>query len=126
MFISRKTTTMLIKMLGIEREWDLHAEEVPKVRQLFVTMSRMLAENVEEYFVKLMTSLSTASKSPEELKALAEAEKLAPEALVDKDDELHYRSDLPAKFSLLTDQHFPLFITFDHVSSLFAYNHGHF
>jgi hypothetical protein len=116
---------MLIKMLGIERASELHAEEAPKVRQLFVTKSRILAETAEEYFAKRMASLSAASKSPEELKALAEAQKEG-EALVDMDDELRYRSDLPAKFSLLMDEHFPLFITFDHVSRLFSSNHGHF
>jgi hypothetical protein len=107
----------------------LHDKDVPKVRQLFVTKSRLLAEKVEEYFAKLLTSLSAASKSPEELKALAAAQKILPEgeALVDKDDELRYRSDLPAKFSHLTDQHFPLFITFDHVSCFLQVvsNHGH-
>jgi hypothetical protein len=117
---------MLIKMLGIERAWESRVEEVPKVRQLFVTKSQMLAEKVEEYFVKLLASASAASKSPEELKALAAAQKFGPEreAMVDKDDELRYRSDLPTKFSLLTDQHFPLFITFDHVSRLFVSNRG--
>lgn len=115
-----KTTTMLFKMLGIERAWEQRAEEVPKVRQLFVTKSRILAEKVEEYFAKLMVSLSTGSKSPEELKALAEAQRFTQEreALVDKDDEVYYRSDLPAQFSLLTEEHFPLFITFDQLCKL--------
>jgi hypothetical protein len=112
---------MLIKMLGIERASELQAEEAPKVRQLFITKSRILAETAEEYFAKHMASLSAASKSPEELKALAEAQKEG-EALVDMDDELRYRSDLPAKFSLLMDKHFPLFIIFDHVSRLFPSN----
>lgn len=119
---------MLFKMLGIERAWEQRAEEVPKVRQLFVTKSRILAEKVEEYFTKLMASLSTGSKSPEELKALAEAQRFTQEreALVDKDDEVYYRSDLPAQFSLLTEEHFPLFITFDQVSRLFCVSSLHF
>lgn len=106
---------MLFKMLGIERAWELRSEEVPKVRQLFVTKSRMLVEKVEEYFAKLMSSLLTSSKSPEELKELAKAQRLAQEteAMVDMDEEVDYRSDLPPRFSLLTEAHFPLFITFD-------------
>lgn len=115
---------MLFKMLGIERAWELRAEEVPKVRQLFVTKSRILVEKVEEYFVKLMASLSTGSKSPEELKELAKAQKLRQEreVMVDKDEEVDYQSDLPARFSLLTEDHFPLFITFDQVSRLLVRN----
>jgi hypothetical protein len=108
-----------MKMLGIERAWELRVEDVPRVRQLFVTKSQMLAEKVEEYFTKLVASQSAASKSPEELKVLAAAQN-EEEAMVDKDDEVCYRSNLPAKFSLLTDRHFPLFITFDHVSCLFV------
>jgi hypothetical protein len=115
---------MLYKMLSIERAWELRGkeEEVPKVRQLFVTKSRILAEKVEEHFVMLMASLSTGCKSPEELKELARAQKLAQakEALVDKDDEVDYRGDLPSRFSLLTENNFPLFITFDDVSCLFV------
>jgi hypothetical protein len=114
---------MLYKMLSIERAQELRAEEegVPKIRQLFVTKSRTLAEKVEEHFVMLMASLSIGCKSPEELKELARAQKLVQEkeALVDKDDEVDYRSDLPSRFSLLTENHFPLFITFDHVSYFF-------
>lgn len=114
---------MLFKMLGLERAWELRAEEVPKARQLFVTKSRVLAEKVEEYFRKLMASLSTGCKSPEELKELAAAQHLEQEgqALVDQDEEVDHRIDLPARFSLLTEEHFPLFITFDHVSHPLAW-----
>jgi hypothetical protein len=115
---------MLFKMLGIERAWELdrYSEEVPKLRQLFVTQSRMLAGKVEEYFSKLMESLSTASKSPQELIEIAKAQNAAQEhqGLVGIDDTAKWRSDLPARFSLLKDEHFPLFLTFDHVCRLFS------
>jgi len=115
-------------MLGIERAWETRAEGVPKVRQLFVTKSRILAEKVEEYFAKLTASLSTARKSPEELKELANAQRLAQarDAMVDKDEEVNYQNNLPARFSLLTEDHFPLFITFDHVSRLFMRDFSYF
>lgn len=114
---------MLFKMLGIERAWDLRGDDMPKLRQVFVTQSRVLAGKVEEYFSKLMESLSTASKSPQELIEIAKAQKYIREkaALVDIDDDINWRSDLPAQFSLLRDEHFPLFITFDSVSSFFAF-----
>ena len=58
---------MLFKMLGIERAWVMHSgEDIPKPRQLFVTQSRVLAGKVEEYFLKLLDSLATASLTPRE------------------------------------------------------------
>jgi hypothetical protein len=114
---------MLFKMFGIERAWELHmhAEDAPKLRQLFVTRSWMLAGKVEEYFSKLMKSLSTASKSPQQLIEITRAQDAAQEqeGLVDIDDTANWRNDLPTRYSLLKDEHFPLFLTFDHASYLF-------
>ena len=105
---------MLFKMLGIERAWKLKGEGVARPRQVFVTQSRVLAEKVEEYFSKLIDSLATGSLSKEELAKLTKARKEEEEleALVDREDEVNWRSDLPDRFSLLKDEHFPLFITF--------------
>ena len=88
-----------------------------KPRQLFVTQSRMLAEKVEEYFSKLMESLAMASKSLQELADIAKNRQVQQEqeGLVDLDDEDNWRNDLPDRFSLLEDKHFPLFITFEKV-----------
>jgi hypothetical protein len=118
MIVHRKTTTMLFKMLGIERAWALHSNnELPKPRQLFVTQSRVLASKVEEYFSKLVESLVTASYSPRELANLAKNRQTMreEEGLVQLDDNINWRSDLPDRFSLLEERHFPLFITFDKV-----------
>jgi hypothetical protein len=113
----RKTTTMLFKMLGIERAWAMHSSnDLAKPRQLFVTQSRVLAGKVEEYFSKLMESLATASYSPRELANLAKTKQAhQEEGLVDLDDETNWRNDLPQRFSFLDERHFPLFITFDRV-----------
>lgn len=113
-----KTTTMLFKMLGIERVWKTYSSaDIPKPRQLFVTQSRVLAGRVEEYFSKLLESLTTASHSTQDLakdaKAMEAQQKDA--GLVDLDDEAIWRNDLPDRFSLLEDRHFPLFVTFDRV-----------
>lgn len=88
---------------------------MPKPRQLFVTQSRVLAGKVEEYFSKLIESLVTAAHSPQELKKLVANKTQQGEELIDEDDEADWRSDLPKKFSLLEDDHFPMFITFDRV-----------
>ncbi|KAF9014907.1 hypothetical protein BDQ17DRAFT_1418043 [Cyathus striatus] len=114
-----KTTTMLFKMLGIERAFDIKATD-PKPRQLFVTQSRVLATRVEEYFVKLLESLSAAGRTPQELIEIAKRKKeqREEEGLIDIDDDTNWRADLPSRFSLLDNNHFPLFLTFDRLLQL--------
>ncbi|RDB28998.1 TPR and ankyrin repeat-containing protein 1 [Hypsizygus marmoreus] len=115
-----KTTTMLFKMLWIERAFQLNSDNMPKPRQVFVTKSRVLAGKVEEYFLKLLDSLKTSSQSPQELQKVIKARKtqLVEDNLVDLDDEDHWRGDLPCRFSDLLDSHFPLFITFERMCDL--------
>ncbi|KAJ3514932.1 hypothetical protein NLJ89_g2078 [Agrocybe chaxingu] len=115
-----KTTTMLFKMLGIERAYSLRKDTMAKPRQIFVTQSRVLANKVEEYFSKLLDSLSTADKTKEELAEMIKLKKRRDEeeGLVDIDDDHNWRADLPSKFSRLRDEHFPLFLTFDRLASL--------
>ncbi|RXW12996.1 hypothetical protein EST38_g12858 [Candolleomyces aberdarensis] len=118
-----KTTTMLFKMLGIERAYIQQSEKtaVARPRQIFVTQSRVLATRVEEYFSKLMESLAVAKKSKEELKEIAEQKKLEKEGdggLFDADDDVTWKAGLPQKFSLLQDEHFPLFLTFERLCEL--------
>ncbi|KAI0935696.1 hypothetical protein AcV5_004043 [Taiwanofungus camphoratus] len=114
-----KTTTMLFKMLGIERSWQACKAVLPKPRQLFVTQSRVLAEKVQEFFLKLYESLSTADKSPDELIKIAATRQAQQEqGLVDLDEEIERRGDLPKTFGELKDDHFPLFVTFDHLCRL--------
>jgi len=109
-----KTTTMLFKMLGIQRTWQQYPDMGPNPRQVFITQSRVLATKVEEYFTKLMSSLEVALYSPEELRTM---EKDIEQEIdfVDQDDNEQWRSDLPERFSELLDEHFPLFITYDRV-----------
>lgn len=117
----RKTTTMLFKMLGIENASTLLGrKDSAKPRQLFVTQSRVLAGKVEEYFSKLMEALATAKHTPKELARLAKNIQAHREeaGLVDLDDDVNWRNDLPDRFSGLEDRHFPLFITFDRVRIL--------
>ena len=105
---------MLFKMLGIERTWKQYPDMGPRPRQVFVTQSRVLATKVEEYFAQLMGSLEAAAYSHDHLRTIKQ-ELNRRARLVDQDDNEHWRSDLPDKFSELSEGHFPLFITYDRV-----------
>ncbi|KAJ7171712.1 hypothetical protein C8R43DRAFT_1231226 [Mycena crocata] len=108
-----KTTTMLYKMLLVEADYELCKEEVketPKRRQLF---SRILAEKVEEHFTKLAAGYRPSGNPDKTSKA-----KPSTLALIDIDDELNWRSDLPKRYSDLRDEHFPLFVTFDRLCGM--------
>jgi hypothetical protein len=107
---------MLFKMLGIERAWKQFPDMWDRPRQIFVTQSRVLATKVEEYFSKLMLSVDAASYSPNELREKAKNIDKEME-FIDLDDVGQWRSDLPAKFTELTDGNFPLFITYDQVGT---------
>ncbi|KAI0696497.1 hypothetical protein C8T65DRAFT_583394 [Cerioporus squamosus] len=109
-----KTTTMLFKMLGIERSWEDFRETLFKPRQMFVTQSRVLAEKVEEYFAALFRSLLAGKETKDEVmrKSVQQA------ILVDKDEEVWHRGDLPERFGALSDEHFPMFLTFDQICRL--------
>lgn len=105
---------MLYKILLVEADYEISKEEsqeTPKRRQLFVTQSRILAEKVEEHFTKLAAGYRPSSNLDNVAKA-----KTTTGALLDIDDDLNWRSDLPKRYSDLRDEHFPLFLTFDRVS----------
>lgn len=100
-------------MLGIERTgFNL---DQPRVRQVFVTQSRVLAERVEEYFFKLIQTSNMKNKTGPELAGLSARKIEIEKELVELDEEDESRSRLPARFSELQDEHFPLFLTFDQV-----------
>ncbi|KAI6021206.1 P-loop containing nucleoside triphosphate hydrolase protein [Pisolithus marmoratus] len=118
----RKTTTMLFKMLGIQRAWrQRHSEghDISRPRQLFVTKSQMLANKVEEYFLKLLESLTLAGCTLEELARLKP--RRVDQELVDDDDDVpDIQNGIPQRYSELEDHHFPLFLTFDRLARMIA------
>ncbi|PBK59143.1 hypothetical protein ARMSODRAFT_1027641 [Armillaria solidipes] len=119
-----KTTTMLFKMLLIERTFQLMESDLPRPRQVFVTKSRMLAKKVQEYFVKLTSSLAMASQPSADFTNLSRAQHQDDLGLIDADDIVDWRTDLPAKYSELGERHFPLFITFDSLCDLLEADMG--
>ncbi|KAI9566690.1 hypothetical protein HD554DRAFT_2315329 [Boletus coccyginus] len=113
-----KTTTMLFKMFGIQRTWEMEMSGMPKPRQIFVTKSRVLATKVQEYFTKLLESLALVGYSLEELKRMRLRARDTESGLVDADDE--DRTDIPQRYSALEENHFPLFVTFDKLARMIA------
>ncbi|EUC55029.1 P-loop nucleoside triphosphate hydrolase, putative, partial [Rhizoctonia solani AG-3 Rhs1AP] len=105
-----KTTCIVFKMLGIERMFEEGAEAKP--RQVFITQSPALAQKVQEYYRSLIRTYSHRSAThkhatPEDTGILA-----------DLRDEGMESFGLPSRYSLLEDQHFPLFLSFDQFCSL--------
>ncbi|RXW14817.1 hypothetical protein EST38_g11041 [Candolleomyces aberdarensis] len=117
---------MLFKMFGIERAYTQQSEisSVARPRQIFVTRSSDLVTRIEAYFSKLLASLAATTKSKEELKEIAEQQKLQNQGdgllydAVDDVTALTGKAGLPQKFSLLRDEHFPLFLTFEQLCQL--------
>ncbi|CAE6444861.1 unnamed protein product [Rhizoctonia solani] len=104
-----KTTALIYKMHAIDQS------STTPIRQMFVTRSRVLARHVESSFGRLVDSINMESEVAEEL---GEKPKDLDQALVEFDNEVDLRTDLPSRFSLLDKSHFPLFISFDKLCSL--------
>ncbi|KAJ7805519.1 P-loop containing nucleoside triphosphate hydrolase protein, partial [Mycena olivaceomarginata] len=111
-----KTTSMLYKMLLIEASSKLSTPETRKIRQLFVTQSRILADKVGEHFAKLLGGYQPSAIS-ENVKAARRADR----ALVDV-EESDWRPDLPKKYSDLQDTDFPLFVSFDQLCTMIEHD----
>ena len=113
----RKTTTMLFKILGLERSHRLNTHIIPeRPRQLFVTQSHVLVEKVEEAYNKLAKTLDVETYSKDEVKALAlKKNQTAKDHLIRSDDTKDQGKSLPQRFSDLKDEHFPLFVNYDRV-----------
>ncbi|KAH7101434.1 hypothetical protein BKA62DRAFT_703810 [Auriculariales sp. MPI-PUGE-AT-0066] len=119
-----KTTTLLFRLLGRERAYNMEKDNIRKPRQLFVTQSRVLAGKVEGYYRKLHDSIGVAESSPKALKQPGGGSDIMSrhtqrvEDLLHDNDEQNYRSDLPNRFSELRDEHFPLFLTMEKLSEM--------
>ncbi|KAG8880114.1 hypothetical protein FRB98_005338, partial [Tulasnella sp. 332] len=102
-----KTSTMLLKMLLLERaENNLDRP----IRQVFITQSPSLVNKVEAYYKKLVHSSSGSSAE----RCTRETDVVTDLLLRSMDQEL-IKDKLPpgTKFGDLDDSHFPLFVTFN-------------
>ena len=100
---------MLFKMIGIEMAGQVAGT---KYRQIYVTQSRVLAEKVKEYF---MTLRASTVENQDRSQRVSNETDPNDKGLLRYDDEDQTFDNLPDKLSQLTDDHFPLFITFDKV-----------
>ncbi|KAG8979593.1 hypothetical protein FRB93_010040 [Tulasnella sp. JGI-2019a] len=110
-----KTTTMLFKMVALERAAE---HSGTKIRQIFVTQSRVLAGRVEEYFKKLALSSHPTTAKAGVPEGDADIVAKPQQELLDFDDEVDHDERLPSRWSDLQDNHFPLFLTFHQLCHL--------
>ncbi|KAJ3739795.1 hypothetical protein DFH05DRAFT_1546449 [Lentinula detonsa] len=95
-----KTTTLLYKMLLVERTHQMAGGDTPKPRQIFVTHSEPLLQLLEIRASQRGAILDDGDD------------------MIDANDILDWSGDLPLKFSDLRDEHFPLFTTFNGLCSM--------
>ena len=116
----RKTTVIVYKMFGIERAWLNQGSVGPRPRQMYLTKSPLLAEKVEEEYWGLWLSLAD-SDIPEYIRENIQRWDARKKSNAFIAVNLgRARDDLPRRFSGLGENHFPLFITIDTVSTILS------
>ena len=106
---------MMFKLFALQKSYQVSGREAP-LRQVFVTKSKVLVSRVRRYFMALVDScgiLNTGSSSESKLHDASDGS--AKRVLLNSAEEDQLHTDLPTRFSELSDEHFPLFITYDHV-----------
>ncbi|KDN40059.1 hypothetical protein RSAG8_08380, partial [Rhizoctonia solani AG-8 WAC10335] len=113
-----KTTALVYKMRA-NAQSAARPDDTRPPRQLFVTRSKVLTQHIARNYQDLMDSSDIANKSMLELEAMRQAnEKYQNRELVEFDNSVDVRVDLPRCFGELTDKHFPLFVSFDKLCDL--------
>ncbi|KAG8703475.1 hypothetical protein FRC09_004144 [Ceratobasidium sp. 395] len=113
-----KTTALVYKLRANAQAAAMLEGDSP-IRQLFVTRSRVLTQHIARNYQGLLESSEIANKSREELAEIRQRnQNNRKRELVEFDNEVDLRDDLPDRFSLLRDSHFPLFVSFDKLCSL--------
>ncbi|CAE6538449.1 unnamed protein product [Rhizoctonia solani] len=113
-----KTTALVYKMRANHQVAEA-SDSAESMRQLFVTRSPVLTRRVASYYKGLIESTEIANKSPEELQIIRELnQNYQPRDLLEFDNEADLRDDLPERYSELTGNHFPLFISYDKLGQL--------
>ncbi|CAG8450090.1 7512_t:CDS:10 [Dentiscutata heterogama] len=101
-------------------------ESVFNKRQIFVTVSPTLCTRVKQYFNRLRESAMLAEKKMsftqfyEYIKKKDEEniDSNPDDSLIEEDEEEKLLGDIPNSFRQLTDDHFPLFITYEKFSQM--------
>ncbi|KAG8926817.1 hypothetical protein FRC01_008332 [Tulasnella sp. 417] len=103
---------MQFRMLVLERAAQKSGR---RLRQMFVTQSRMLANRVQQYWIKLQQNEDDTDD--------ASQQKFSSFSLLDLDEGAE-EDVLPSKFSELDDSHFPLFLTYNQLCKLLEADYG--
>ncbi|CAE6538460.1 unnamed protein product [Rhizoctonia solani] len=113
-----KTTALIYKMRA-NAQLAVRSDEVRQTRQLFVTRSKVLTQHIARNYQGLIDSSEIANKSTHELEEMRQVnQKYQNRELVEYDNSVDFRVDLPRRFSELKDSHFPLFVSFDKLCEL--------
>ncbi|CAE6504601.1 unnamed protein product, partial [Rhizoctonia solani] len=113
-----KTTALIYKMRANDQLAARPDEARPK-RQIFVTRSKVLTQHIARNYQDLVDSSDVANKSTQELESMRQAnQKYQDRELVEYDNSVDFRVDLPRCFGDLNDSHFPLFVSFDKLCEL--------
>ncbi|KAG8707891.1 hypothetical protein FRC11_007048, partial [Ceratobasidium sp. 423] len=113
-----KTTALIYKMRA-NAQLTAQPGEMRPTRQLFVTRSKVLTQHIARNYQNLADSSDIANKSAHELEAMRQAnQKYQDRELVEYDNSVDFRVDLPRCFGELKDSHFPLFVSFDKLCEL--------
>ncbi|CAE6415986.1 unnamed protein product [Rhizoctonia solani] len=113
-----KTTALIYKMRA-NAQLAPRAGETRPTRQLFVTRSKVLTQHIAKNYQDLMDSSDIANKTAQELEAMRQTnQKYQNRELVEFDNSVDFRADLPRCFGELEDKHFPLFVSFDKLCEL--------
>ncbi|CAG8553834.1 5171_t:CDS:10 [Ambispora gerdemannii] len=131
-----KTTCIVYRLLASylnDSTYPFYKTPCSHKRQIFITVSRNLCRRVKEYFYRLRESAALAKtkmtiaqfheyarkKEEEDCGANLTDDKMDEEGDDDKD-----LSDIPNSFSQLTEDHFPLFITYKKFSEMLEGTYG--
>ncbi|KAL8293616.1 hypothetical protein RQP46_000317 [Phenoliferia psychrophenolica] len=113
-----KTTSILLRILSYQKSQEQSPEILAPsfLRQIFITQSNLLASKVHKYYQQIWRTFATAGLTQEQATRLAQerAKAAAQDAdLEDFEDDSAGLRGLPSRFSELTAEHFPLFISWD-------------
>ena len=97
--------------VAVERDWVSSWWGLGKPRQLFVTRSQTLVGEVQRTVKQLLESFQLAHMDTQQLRDLWKR----------RDVPEQTPRSLPKKWSDLTDNDFPLFLSFDQVSRLLSF-----
>ncbi|CAG8615975.1 14896_t:CDS:2, partial [Funneliformis mosseae] len=132
-----KTTCIVFRLLVSYLKSQLyktpssHSDNVyPYKRQIFITLNPILCLRVRKYFNQLQKTAKFAGEKISKAQFIAlkreysSSKELDDNNMQEEDDVKKILSEIPNSFRLLTDEHFPLFITCEKFSEMLLGTYG--